>query len=611
VFKSADDVVIGSPMFKKDNTNFDLGRVDVYIRDLSSGTLKFKSSSISIDGFQAKSRFGSTLAKLGDVNDDGFNDIAIAAPYDDDDSSGIIYIFRGHSQGLHKKPAQIIKGKDYGLKTFGYSMSGGIDLDNNKYPDLIVGAYKSDAVVFIRSRAVIKTIITMETTPKLIDFDSHSLFCDRNKTLICMGLTYCVQYYGKSVPSTIQMTLNLQLDIDKQHQQQQLHSNNTFSTSSNMMRALFAQAHNMTQLKTNYTFNYNEKKCFKQVVNIKRYFRDKLTPIKFRLNLSLPSYDNDWELTPIFNSLEEASGTHQVRFLRNCGSDDICVPDLQIRASTPSKKYIYGSRKNIDLNINIENRGDDAFEAQCIITLPFGVDYVKAASIESEMTVNGYQSHQNLIHNQNINSRLNNILTCSQLMNLYNSNHNETRIICDIGNPMLAGSLKSFTIRVAPENIGLNEEMLKFNISCSSSNNENNSTIYDNEQYVYVVLEAVPGVTLIGKQLQEQVVYETIKESEKQQQQQQQQQKLNGKEELKMNTIISEIGDLSTHQPEHLKNETQIGPEIIHEYKLINKGPSSSLKSELLITWQRNFKVAYKYVNQSLQHRRRQQKRSC
>lgn len=29
-------------------------------------------------------------------------------------------------------------------------MSGGLDLDGNKYPDLIVGAYKSDAVAYIR-----------------------------------------------------------------------------------------------------------------------------------------------------------------------------------------------------------------------------------------------------------------------------------------------------------------------------------------------------------------------------------------------------------------------------------------------------------------------------
>lgn len=100
---------------------------------------------------------------------------------------------------------------------------------------------------------------------------------------------------------------------------------------------------------------------------------------------------------PIFNNKEEISKIHevkfqnlifiikktnfkikQIRFLRNCGSDDICTPDLQVATSTPSKKYVYGSRYNIDLNIKIENRKEDAFEAQCHITLPYGVDYVKA-----------------------------------------------------------------------------------------------------------------------------------------------------------------------------------------------------------------------------------------
>lgn len=50
-----------------------------------------------------------------------------------------------------------------------------------------------------------------------------------------------------------------------------------------------------------------------------------------------------------------------------------------------SKKYIYGSRQNIDLNINIENIKEDAFEAQCIITLPNGVDYVKAFTNQNSL----------------------------------------------------------------------------------------------------------------------------------------------------------------------------------------------------------------------------------
>lgn len=37
-------------------------------------------------------------------------------------------------------------------------------------------------------------------------------------------------------------------------------------------------------------------------------------------------------------------------------------------------------------------------------------------------------------------------------------------------------------------------------------------------------------------------------------------------------------------------NESEIGPEIVHEYKLINKGPSQFTRSEILIAWQKEIK---------------------
>lgn len=66
-------------MFKKDTENYDVGRIDVFIRDItnkkSKDNLLFNRKSII--GFKARSRFGNTLAKLGDVNDDGYNGISL------------------------------------------------------------------------------------------------------------------------------------------------------------------------------------------------------------------------------------------------------------------------------------------------------------------------------------------------------------------------------------------------------------------------------------------------------------------------------------------------------------------------------------------------------
>jgi len=41
------------------------------------------------------------------------------------------------------------------FKTFGYSLSGGTDMDQNGYSDLLIGAYENDAVILLRSKKII------------------------------------------------------------------------------------------------------------------------------------------------------------------------------------------------------------------------------------------------------------------------------------------------------------------------------------------------------------------------------------------------------------------------------------------------------------------------
>ena len=51
----------------------------------------------------------------------------------------------------------MIYGKDVDsrLRTFGWSVSGGMDLDENNYPDVLVGAYESANAVYLRSAPVV------------------------------------------------------------------------------------------------------------------------------------------------------------------------------------------------------------------------------------------------------------------------------------------------------------------------------------------------------------------------------------------------------------------------------------------------------------------------
>jgi hypothetical protein len=81
-----------------------------------------------------------------------FIDIAVGAPYDGPEGRGAVYIYHGSDKGIMEKPSQVIQAEDVvsALSTFGFSVSGGMDLDENEYPDLVVGAYESDTAVYLR-----------------------------------------------------------------------------------------------------------------------------------------------------------------------------------------------------------------------------------------------------------------------------------------------------------------------------------------------------------------------------------------------------------------------------------------------------------------------------
>lgn len=100
----------------------------------------------------AESRFGFSMTALGDINRDGYTDIAIGAPYE---GIGAIYIYLGSADGLITPASQKIQPKAEFLSTFGYSLNGGLDMDGNGYPDLVTGAYESDKIFLFRTRQIV------------------------------------------------------------------------------------------------------------------------------------------------------------------------------------------------------------------------------------------------------------------------------------------------------------------------------------------------------------------------------------------------------------------------------------------------------------------------
>jgi len=85
--------------------------------------------------------FGSFLAGADDLNHDGFGDVAVAAPYADhrDSDEGMVFVYHGSKQGLSSRPNRVIEA-NRPHAVLGYSVARVGDVDGDGYADLAVGA---------------------------------------------------------------------------------------------------------------------------------------------------------------------------------------------------------------------------------------------------------------------------------------------------------------------------------------------------------------------------------------------------------------------------------------------------------------------------------------
>jgi len=114
-------------------------------------------------GESAYDEFGFSVSEAGDVNNDGFDDWIVGAPYNDaaGPNSGRAYVYSGpNGDLLYSFPGEAAQ--DY----FGYSVAGAGDVNGDGYDDLIVGAPYNDAGSFDVGRAYV--------------------FCGRTGALLCL-----------------------------------------------------------------------------------------------------------------------------------------------------------------------------------------------------------------------------------------------------------------------------------------------------------------------------------------------------------------------------------------------------------------------------------------
>ena len=89
------------------------------------------------EGEAASDRFGTSVAGLGDVNGDGYADVAAGAPHADPNgpSSGLVRVFSGRDG----KELWRLEG-DSASDWFGFSIAGTGDVDGDGFGDLVIGS---------------------------------------------------------------------------------------------------------------------------------------------------------------------------------------------------------------------------------------------------------------------------------------------------------------------------------------------------------------------------------------------------------------------------------------------------------------------------------------
>ena len=124
------DILVGAPGVGA-GAGTDTGRV--YMVSSEGSTVLFK-----VDGDQPASRFGHSVAGIGDVNGDGVADIAVGAPRAPvlgRGNAGKVFVLSGRDGRLLYN----LEGPSAG-SSFGHALAGAGDMDGDGVSDLLVGA---------------------------------------------------------------------------------------------------------------------------------------------------------------------------------------------------------------------------------------------------------------------------------------------------------------------------------------------------------------------------------------------------------------------------------------------------------------------------------------
>ncbi|XP_041491976.1 integrin alpha-IIb [Microtus oregoni] len=427
-----DDLLVGAPLYmehRADRKLAEVGRVYLFLQP--KGPHALGTPTLLLTGTQLYGRFGSAIAPLGDLNRDGYNDVAVAAPYGGPSGQGQVLVFLGQSEGLSPRPSQVLDSPFSTGSCFGFSLRGAVDIDDNGYPDLIVGAYGASKVAVYRAQPVVMATVQLLVQDSLNPTLKNCVLEQTQTPVSCFNIQMCVGATGHNIPQKLHLKAELQLDLQKPRQGRRVLL--LASQQASLTLSLDLGGRNRTICHTTEAFLRDEAD-----------FRDKLSPIVLSLNVSLPREETGVAPNVVLHG--ETHVLEQTRIILDCGEDDLCVPQLQLAATVGDSPLLIGADNVLELKIDAANEGEGAYEAELAVHLPPGAHYMRALS-----DVEGFER-----------------LICTQ------KKENETRVtLCELGNPMKKDTRIKITMLVSVENLEEAGEYVSFQLQIRSKNSQN------------------------------------------------------------------------------------------------------------------------------------------
>nr|XP_040020706.1 integrin alpha-10 [Gasterosteus aculeatus aculeatus] len=343
-----DVLLVAAPMYLGSG-NKETGRV--YIYTLSREELFVPNGTLKSEDKSQDARFGYALAAAPDLNHDGFTDLLVGAPLEDD-HKGAIYVYHGDRTYIIHNYKQRISGSSISpsLQYFGRSVSARLDLDGDELIDLAVGAQGN--AVLLSSRSIVQINVSLSFQPHSINVIQKT--CQRGgRDSACLMATACFTTISRSPgphSNSFDLWVSAMLDDRK------LSARALFDESSHRQTQRPVRVHVGQTLCSDLPFH---------VYDTADYIR----PISFSLQFKINNTDSG----PVLDEGWPTTVKKSIQFFKDCGEDDVCTTDLVLKAhmdisGTRQKPYVIRSpRRRMAVEVQLENRLENAYNTSLTV----------------------------------------------------------------------------------------------------------------------------------------------------------------------------------------------------------------------------------------------------